>query len=247
MLKNFKIIIEYDGTSYHGWQRQKNEHTIQEEIEKALLTMTGKKTVLTASGRTDAGVHALGQVANFTCDTTTLSPQAFQNGLNSLTKDDIVIISCDIVNDSFHSRFNAKSKTYHFRILNRNLPAAINRQYAWFIKKKLDLNAMRLAVGHIIGTHDFKAFEGTGSPRAHTTRRVFKAEIYEQDNGFIIIEIEADGFLRFMVRNIVGTVVDVGLEKITVNDFKKVLLSKDRSLAGATAPPQGLFLMKVNY
>ncbi|MEA3344017.1 MAG: tRNA pseudouridine(38-40) synthase TruA [archaeon] len=246
MLKNFKIIIEYDGTSYHGWQRQKNEHTIQEEIEKTLLTMTGKKTVLTASGRTEAGVHALGQVANFTCDTS-LSPQAFLNGLNSLTKDDIIIISCDIVDENFHSRFDAKSKTYNYRILNRNLPVAINRQYAWFIRKTLDLVSMRHAARHIIGTHDFKAFEGTGSPRSHTTRCVMKADIVEQENGFIVFEIEADGFLRFMVRNIVGTLVDVGLGKITTNDFKKILLSKNRSMAGATAPPHGLFLMKVKY
>lgn len=246
MLKNFKIIIEYDGTSHHGWQRQKNERTIQEEIEKALLTMTGKKTVLTASGRTDAGVHALGQVANFTCDTD-LSPQAFQNGLNSLTKNDIVIISCDIVDENFHSRFDAKSKTYNYRILNRNLPAAINRQYVWFIRKTLDLVSMRHAARHIIGSHDFKAFEGTGSPRSHTTRCVIKADIVEQENGLIVFEIEADGFLRFMVRNIVGTLVDVGLGKITSDDFKKILLSKNRSMAGATAPPHGLFLMKVKY
>ncbi len=245
-MKNFKITIEYDGTSYHGWQRQKNERTIQEEIEKALLTMTGEKTVLTASGRTDAGVHALGQVANFTCDTD-LSPQAFQNGLNSLTKDDIVIISCDIAYENFHSRFDAKSKIYNYRILNRNLPAAINRQYAWFIRKILDLVSMRHAARHIVGTHDFKAFEGTGSPRSHTTRCVIKADIVEQENGFIVFEIEADGFLRFMVRNIVGTLVDVGLGKITTNDFKKILLSKNRSMAGATAPPHGLFLMKVKY
>lgn len=246
MMKNFKITVEYDGASYHGWQRQKNDRTIQEEIEKALFTMTGKKIALTASGRTDAGVHALGQVANFNCDTD-LSSQAFQNGLNSLTRDDIVIISCNIVDENFHSRFDAKSKTYNYRILNRNLPVAINRQYAWFIKKKLDLDAMRLAVRHIIGAHDFKAFEGTGSPRSHTTRRVFKAEIAEQGNGLIVIEIKADGFLRFMVRNIVGTLVDVGLGKITSDDFKEILLSKDRSMAGATAPPQGLFLMKVKY
>ena len=245
-MKNFKIIIEYDGTSYHGWQRQKNERTIQEEIEKALLTMTGEKTVLTASGRTDAGVHALGQVANFHCDTD-LSPQAFQNGLNSLTKDDIVIISCDIAYENFHSRFDAKSKIYNYRILNRNLPAAINRQYIWFIRKKLDLVSMRHAARHIIGSHDFKAFEGTGSPRSHTTRCVMKADIVEQENGFIVFEVEADGFLRFMVRNIVGTLVDVGLGKITTNDFKKILLSENRSMAGATAPPHGLFLMKVKY
>jgi len=246
MNKNFKITIEFDGTSYHGWQRQQNELTIQGEIEKALFTMTGKKTVLTASGRTDAGVHALGLVANFNCDTD-LSPQTFLNGLNSLTKDDIVIIFCDIVDENFHSRFDAKSKTYNYRILNRNLPVAINRQYAWFIKKNLDLDAMRRAVRHIIGTHDFKAFEGTGSPRSHTTRRVFKAKILEKGNGLIVIEIKADGFLRFMVRNIVGTLVDVGLGKTTSDDFKTILLSKDRSTAGATAPPQGLFLMQVKY
>jgi len=246
MIKNFKITIEYDGTSYHGWQRQKNEQTIQQEIEKALLTMTGKKTALTASGRTDAGVHALGQVANFHCDTA-LSTQAFQNGINSLTKDDIVIISCDIVDENFHARFDAKSKTYHYKILNRTLPVAINRQYSWFIKKQLDLDEMCLALSHIIGSHDFKAFEGTGSPRSHTNRCVFKADILEQGNGLIVIQIEADGFLRFMVRNIVGTVADVGLEKKTSNDFKKILLSKDRSMAGATAPPHGLFLMQVKY
>jgi len=246
MNKNFKITIEYDGTFYHGWQRQKNERTIQEEIEKALFTMTGEKTVLTASGRTDAGVHAFGQVANFHSNTD-LSAEAFQNGLNSLTPNDIVITSCDLADENFHSRFNAKSKIYNYRILNRSLPAAINRQYAWFIRKTLDLVFMRHAAGHIIGPHDFKAFEGTGSPRSHTTRYVIKADIVEQENGLIVFEIEADGFLRFMVRNIVGTLVDVGLGKITSDDFKEILLSKDRSRAGATAPPHGLFLMKVKY
>lgn len=246
MNKNFKITIEYDGTFYHGWQRQKNERTVQGEIEKALFTMTGEKTVLNASGRTDAGVHAFGQVANFHCNTD-LSPQTFQKGLNSLTKDDIVIISCDMAGEKFHSRFDVKSKIYHYRILNRNLPAAIERQYTWFIRKKLDLDAMRRAINHIIGSHDFKAFEGTGSPRSHTTRCIMKAEIVEQENGLIVIAIEADGFLRFMVRNIVGTVVDVGLGRITSDDFEKILLSKDRSMAGATAPSNGLFLMHVKY
>jgi len=246
MNKNFKITIEYDGTLYHGWQRQKNERTVQGEIEKALFTMTGKKIFLTASGRTDAGVHAFGQVANFHCDTD-LSPQTFQNGLNSLTQDDIVILSCAVVDKKFHSRFDVKSKTYYYKLLNRNLPAAINRQYSWFIKKKLDLDTMRRAISHIIGSHDFKAFEGTGSPRSHTTRCIMKADIVQQKNGLIVIEIEADGFLRFMVRNIVGTVVDVGLEKITADEFKMILLSKDRSKAGATAPPNGLFLMQVKY
>ena len=246
MRKNFKLIIEYDGSSYHGWQRQKNRKTIQGEIEKAIMTITGKKIALTGSGRTDAGVHAFGQVANFYCDTE-ISPEVFQRGLNSLMPKDIIIKECNTVNEKFHARYDAKAKTYQYRILNRTTPAAICRQYAWFIKKKLDLDAMQSAILHIIGTNDFKAFEGAGSPRSSTKRRVINAGLQQKKKKYLIFEIEADGFLRFMVRNIVGTLLDVGLCKITPDDFKKILLSKDRNLAGATAPPHGLFLMNVKY
>lgn len=246
MRKNFKLIIEYDGSSYHGWQRQKNRKTIQGEIEKAIMTITGKKIALTGSGRTDAGVHAFGQVANFYCDTE-ISPEVFQRGLNSLMPKDIIIKECNTVNEKFHARYDAKAKTYQYRILNRTTPAAICRQYAWFIKKKLDLDAMQSAILHIIGINDFKAFEGAGSPRSSTKRRVINADLQQKKKKYLIFEIEADGFLRFMVRNIVGTLLDVGLCKITPDDFKKILLSKDRNLAGATAPPHGLFLMNVKY
>ena len=246
MNKNFKLIIEYDGSSYHGWQRQKNRKTIQGEIEKAIMTITGKKIALTGSGRTDAGVHAFGQVANFYCDTE-ISPEVFQRGLNSLMPKDIIIKECNTVNEKFHARYDAKTKTYQYRILNRTTPAAICRQYAWFIKKKLDLDAMQSAILHIIGINDFKAFEGAGSPRSSTKRRVINADLQQKKKKYLIFEIEADGFLRFMVRNIVGTLLDVGLCKITPDDFKKILLSKDRNLAGATAPPHGLFLMNVKY
>jgi tRNA pseudouridine38-40 synthase len=246
MLKNFKLTIEYDGSGYHGWQRQKNGRTIQGEIEKALMTMTGKKVSLTGSGRTDAGVHALGQVANFVCETGLL-PGDFRKGLNGLLSGDIVIKSCEQVHESFHARYDALRKTYRYRILNRSIPAAISRQYAWFIRKELDLDAMRAAISHIIGTHDFSAFEGAGSPRSHSTRTVMKAVLVEKRREDIIFEIQADGFLRFMVRNIVGTLVDVGHHKITPDGFKEILMSKDRNLAGATAPPHGLFLMEVLY
>ncbi len=246
MRKNFKLIIEYDGSSYHGWQRQKNIKTIQGEIEKAIMTITGKKIALTGSGRTDAGVHAFGQVANFYCDTE-ISPEVFQRGLNSLMPKDIIIKECNTVNEKFHARYDAKAKTYQYRILNRTTPSAICRQYAWFIKKKLDLDAMQSAILHIIGINDFKAFEGAGSPRSSTKRRVINADLQQKKKKYLIFEIEADGFLRFMVRNIVGTLLDVGLCKITPDDFKKILLSKDRNLAGATAPPHGLFLMNVKY
>ena len=246
MIKNFKITIEYDGTRYHGWQRQKTDRTIQAEIEKAVLTITGQQVSLIGSGRTDAGVHAYAQVANFKCETG-LGPQDLFRGLNSLTADDIVIRACEEVEGSFHARYDVKSKSYVYRILNRPDPTAIGRQYAWHIRKELDLEVLRAASTYLIGRHDFKAFEGAGSPRAHTTRSVFKAGLVEEPDGYLAFEIEADGFLRFMVRNIVGTLVEVGLGKISPADFKGILESKDRDQAGATAPAHGLFLKNVNY
>lgn len=246
MTKNFKLIIEYDGSRYHGWQRQKNDRSIQEEIEKALQKMTTNRVTVIGSGRTDAGVHAEGQVASFKCDTR-LEPEALLNGLNSLLAEDTVIKVCEQVSSSFHARFDAKSKIYHYKILNRPTPAAIGRQYSWLIRKSLNQDAMRAAISHIIGRHDFKAFEGTGSPRQHTIRQVYSAELIEQQSGLLVFHIEADGFLRYMVRNIVGTLVDVGMQKLTSDDFKSILDSKDRSQASATAPAHGLTLVKVIY
>ena len=246
MIKNFKITIEYDGTRYHGWQRQKNDRTIQAEIEKAVLAITGQNVSLAGSGRTDAGVHAYGQVANFKCETNLSAPDLF-GGLNSLTADDIVIHSCEEVAAAFHARYDVKSKTYVYKFLNRSHPAAIGRHYAWHIRKKLDIESMRAASTHLVGHHDFKAFEGAGSPRSHTTRNVFAVSLVEETDGCLAFEIEADGFLRFMVRNIIGTLVNVGLGKISPGDFKHILDSRDRNQAGATAPAHGLFLLKVAY
>ncbi len=174
-------------------------------------------------------------------------PEVFQKGLNSLLPEDIVIKDCRSVDKSFHARYDARSKIYHYRILNRKVAAAIGRHYAWFIRRKLDIIAMRSAIAYIIGTHDFKAFEGTGSPRSHTTRQVTTADLFESEDGFLIFTIEADGFLRYMVRNIVGTVVNVGLGKITPEVFREIFASKDRSNASATAPAHGLFLVEVKY
>jgi tRNA pseudouridine38-40 synthase len=245
-MPNFKITIEYDGSAYHGWQRQAADRTIQGEIENALMIMTGDSIAVTGSGRTDAGVHALNQAANFRCDTS-LAPEAFLKGLNSLLSDDIVITSCKVVPEKFHARYDVKSKVYDYRILNRLLPAAVSRQYAWHIRKKLDLSAMQEALCCIIGSHDFKSFEGTGSPKASTVRCILNADLIKTDNDYIVLKIEGDGFLKFMVRNIVGTLVDVGLGKITPDDFKQILISKDRNLAGITAPAHGLFLIEVRY
>ena len=245
-LKNFRLDIEYDGTKYHGWQRQLNDITIQSVIEDAVFKILNEKVSLIGSGRTDAGVHALNQVANFLCKTH-LSSDIILNALNSLLPVDIAILSCEEVDINFHSRYNAKTKIYNYYILNQKIKSALNYRYCWQIKRPLDINTMEDILPLIIGTYDFKSFEASGSPKHHTIRTIFNADFKIQENNYIIFEIEANGFLRYMVRNLVGTIVDVGLKKISVNDFKIILDSKDRNKAGITAPPQGLFLKKVNY
>jgi tRNA pseudouridine38-40 synthase len=244
--KNFRLIIEYDGTCYHGWQIQPNGPSIQQRIESAIETMTRQKVRLSASGRTDAGVHALGQVANFTCHTN-LSPDVLQKGLNSILPADIVIRHIAAVPLEFHSRYDAKGKLYRYHILNQSIPSAIDRRYNWWIRTRLDLETMRKAAAHIIGEHDFKAFEGAGSPRSHTIRNVVKIDITGRFPGRIALDVQANGFLRYMVRNIVGTLVDAGLHKKTPDQIGRILLAKDRALASATAPAKGLFLVEVFY
>ena len=246
MEQKFKLVIEYDGTAYHGWQRQKSDRSIQAEIEKALTVMTRQAITLSASGRTDAGVHALGQAAHFTCETT-IEPEAFHLGLNSLLPDDIVIKTCKRAPDTFHARYDARRKTYRYRILNRRVPTAVDNRYVWHIRQELRIGAMQAAAAQVVGEHDFKAFEGTGSPRTSTVRTIFNARLTQEPEGYLVFEIEGDGFLRYMVRNIIGTLVEVGRGKITPKDFNAILESRDRDRAGATAPPQGLFLVSVEY
>ena len=246
MDKNFKLTIEYDGTRYHGWQRQPNGATIQQEIETAAETITCRKISLTGSGRTDAGVHALGQVANFICDTR-IEPEEMRSGLNSILPDNIVIRQCRLAPLQFHARFDAQSKIYCYHIANQPIRPAINRQYAWWIRTPMDLHAMRAAAALLLGEHDFKSFEGAGSPRSHTVRSIMSTEIAQRPDGQIRFTIQADGFLRYMVRNIVGSLAAVGLNKLDVPGFHDILNAKDRSLAAATAPPHGLFLIKVQY
>lgn len=245
-MKNFKLTIEYDGTNYSGWQRQAQEQTVQAEIERALAFMTRSTVTVIGAGRTDAGVHALGQAANFRCETR-LDPEAFLKGLNSLLPGDIAIRDCQEVPEGFHARFDARSKIYHYRILNRDTRAAVGRNYAWFIHRPLDLAAMRRATGILVGRHDFKAFESTGSPRTHTLRNVVTTDWVEGEGQRLTFQIEADGFLRGMVRNIVGTLVAVGLGKLAPGDVQAIMDARDRKRAGATAPACGLFLMEVKY
>jgi len=246
MMRNFKLLIEYDGTRYCGWQRQPNGPTIQQEIESAIATMTRQPVVLIGSGRTDAGVHAIGQTAHFKCDTR-ISPEAFQNGLNSLLPDDIVIRKCTEIEPTFHARFAVKSKLYRYTIRNAPLPSAIGRNYEWWVRAPLDTTAMSSAAAHLVGEHDFKAFEGTGSPRAHTVRRVLRAELHRDGETTLLFDIEAEGFLRYMVRNIVGTLVEVGRGRMAPGQVPAILASQDRDQAGPKAPAAGLCLIRVNY
>jgi len=246
MNKNFKIIIEYDGTNFFGWQKQPDTKTVQGEIEKALSRILNQEVKITGSGRTDAGVHAFGQVANFHADTNIL-PHRIKAALNSLLKGPIVIRDCHLVADSFHARYSAVSKEYHYFILNRKDPCAIERMYHWHVRSPLDIGSMCQCCHAITGIFDFKSFENRGSPRSSTVRQVYFSNISQLDHQRIVFKICANGFLKYMVRNLLGTIVLAGLNKISIDEFIQILESKDRSLAGQTAPAHGLFLIKVNY
>jgi len=236
----------YPATGCRCWQRQKNPRTVQGNIERAIEKFTGQSVGVIGSGRTDSGVHALGQVASFNC-ITKLSPEVIQRALNAILPDDIVVHGCTEMPMDFHARYDVIAKRYRYRIINRNIPCAVGRQYAWFIKRPLDLPAMTAALAHLIGKHDFSAFEAAGAPRSHSIRHVHRAKLHRDDNDHIDFTIEANGFLRHMVRNIVGTLVDVGLGKRTPESMRVIREAKDRSLAGITAPAHGLFLVQVLY
>jgi tRNA pseudouridine38-40 synthase len=245
-MRNIKLLIEYDGTQYHGWQVQPNASTVQDVIQEKLLLMTRHPVHLIASGRTDAGVHALGQIASFR--TTTCIPVAgFRHGLNSLLPPDIRIRSAEEAKDDFHPQYMAKRKTYLYRILNSEPPSALHRNFSWHIPFPLDIPAMREAAQILIGVHNFSSFQGADADGTTAVREVFRAEWRADKGDFLSFFIEANGFLKHMVRNIVGTLADVGKGRTSVEEFRRILSARDRRLAGPTAPPQGLFLLQVAY
>jgi len=246
MIQTFKLTIEYDGTRFFGWQRQTDKPTIQGALEQVLSRILNQPVTLAGSGRTDAGVHARGQVASF-CAETGMDPPTLKKGVNRLMKHPIVLTDCARVPDDFHARFSAVSKEYHYYVLNREDPCAIGRDYIWHIHRPLDLPTMNQCCQAICGTHDFRSFENAGSPRQSTDRTVFAARIDPLDNDRLIFKICADGFLKNMVRNLMGTLVDAGHAKITPRMFERILSGRNRSLAGAKAPARGLILNQVNY
>lgn len=244
--RNIRLILEYDGSRYHGWQRQLGASTIQGIMEEKLEIMTGEPAKLIASGRTDAGVHALNQVCNFISETK-IDPNSLQRGLNALLPEDILIKRAEYVPLDFHAMYSARSKTYEYRILNRKEPDIFLRTYVWHLENDMDIETMHECVSSLCGENDFSSFRSSGSGNRNPVRNMIRAELHGPDQGLLRFVFEADGFLRHMVRNIVGSVVAAGQGKMGFDQFWEIFQSKDRRKAGVKAPPQGLFLIEVRY
>jgi tRNA pseudouridine38-40 synthase len=245
-MRNFKMTVEYDGSSYCGWQRQENGTSIQQLLEEAIKLITGQKVAVIGSGRTDAGVHALNQVGSFRCSTKLPVNKIFM-GMNSVLPSDIVVKELEEVADDFHALRNVKSKIYVYKICNQRLRPALGRNYFWHIRFPLDLERMRKAAKYLIGTHDFSCFCATGTDVKDRVRTIVDIEIKTCDDRLIEIKVESHGFLKYMVRNIIGTLVETGLGKRQPEEMKTIIESKNRNIAGVTAPACGLFLKEVKY
>jgi tRNA pseudouridine38-40 synthase len=246
MKKNIRLTLAYDGSRYSGWQRQKVAPTIQAVLEEKIGMMVEEPVRLLASGRTDAGVHALNQVCNFVTHSS-IAPEVIQRGLNSLLPVDIFVRRAEYVRLDFHSRFSVRSKIYEYRLLNRRQPDVFLRSYTWHVGTRLRVTEMRECVERLKGEHDFTSFRSSGSGNTNPIRRMMRSELHDAEEGLLRFIFEADGFLRHMVRNIVGTVVDVGRGRMDFREFGKIVEAKDRGQAGIKAPPQGLFLREVRY
>ena len=244
-MRNIKLTIEYDGKDFNGWQKQPNKLNIQGEIERAIECITGEKVDLIASGRTDAGVHSLGQIANFKTESK-LPIEKFAVAINSQVKKSIRIIKAEEVEENFHSRYNCKQKTYRYIINNSSYGSAVYRNLEYHMPIKLNIEKMKKAIKYFEGEHDFKAFKSSGTSSKSSVRIIYKAKL-KQLEGRIIIELTGNGFLYNMVRIIAGTVVDVGLDKIDPDSIPTIIENGDRTKAGKTLPPQGLYLVKVEY
>ena len=244
-MRNIKLVIEYDGKGFNGWQKQPDKLNIQGEIERAIGEITGEEIDLQASGRTDAGVNSIGQTANFKTNSN-IPIDKFPIAINSKLKKSIVITSAEEMPERFHARYNVKSKTYRYTINNSQYGSAIYRDMEYHFPNKLNVEAMQEACKYFIGEHDFKAFKASGTSSKSSVRIIYDAKVIKNEDR-IYIELTGNGFLYNMVRIISGTLVDVGLEKIKPEDVKEIIESKERIRAGKTLPARGLCLMQVNY
>jgi tRNA pseudouridine38-40 synthase len=246
--RNLKLTLQYDGTDYVGWQRQASGTSIQGLLEEALRPIEGGDVAVHGAGRTDAGAHAFGQVATARL-TASIDPLTLTRALNAVLPPDVRVSAAEVAPDDFHARFSATGKIYEYRIVNAPFVSPFVRRYVWHVIPRLDLDAMRDASGRLVGEHDFAAFQGTGSEvhsSVRTVRRIDWTGTGRPDDP-IVMQIEGDGFLRHMVRNIAGTLVEVGLGRRPPNEIDAILASRERARAGATAPAGGLTLREVLY
>jgi len=244
-MRNILLKIEYDGTDYAGWQHQKNAKSIQDTIEAALKRITGRKARLISCGRTDSGVHALGHIANFKTGSK-IPLFKLRRALNSVLPKDIVIKEAREAPLKFHSRFDAKSKVYRYTIANGSYPPAICRDFITHVPYNLNLTLMKREARALLGKHDFKSFQAADRIERSSVRVIKKLEI-KKNGDAVKIDIEADGFLRNMARNIVGTLIDIGRGRLPAGSMAHILKAKNRKLAGETAPAKGLCLVEVKY
>lgn len=255
-MRNFMLILQYEGTRYQGWQRQEStENTIQGRLEALLSKMTGQKIEVQGSGRTDAGVHALGQVANFHADTQ-MQTREMLKYINFYLPEDIAVISLKEVPERFHSRLNAKGKCYCYRVNNGKVPHVFDRRYTYEVEETLDMEAMRRAALYLVGTHDFKAFTSNKRSKKSTVRTINEIQIEKNTGMSMTLRGEQDeiwftykgnGFLYHMVRIMTGTLLEVGVHKRRPEDIADILSSGLRENAGELAPAKGLTLMEVYY
>lgn len=246
MSRTIKLTIAYDGTEFVGWQRQENGVSIQGAIEDALATIDGAPVTLHGAGRTDAGVHALAQAASARI-AAQLDDQTLARALNAKLPPAIRVTAVETVADEFHARFSATGKTYEYRIWNGAAMPPFIRLYAWHVPEPLDLGAMRQASAALVGQHDFAGFRSAQSVNRTTVRRLWTAEWQASEEGLLAFRISGEGFMRHMVRSLVGTLVEVGRGQRPPSDLGRLLDTPDRSAAGRTAPAHGLFLVDVAY
>jgi tRNA pseudouridine38-40 synthase len=241
-----KLTLEYDGTRYVGWQVQPNGPSIQAEVERALAELHKAPRRVTAAGRTDAGVHALGQVVSFP-EERPLPLAAYVKGMNALLAADVAVRAASIEPDGFDARRSARGKRYRYLVENFETRAPLTRLRAWQLFGPLDVAAMREAARHLVGRHDFAAFQASDCESAHAVRDVRRLDVVGQAGGRVEVVVEATAFVKHMVRNVVGTLVEVGQGKREPGAIPALLVSRDRTKAGRTAPPQGLYLEEVFY
>lgn len=247
-MRNIKVTCAYDGTSYHGFQEQRGTGlgTVQEEIEKALQGLSGSPIRVIGAGRTDAGVHARGQVVNFTTQSWNIPVDKIALALNGVLPRDIAVLEASQESAVFHARFSAKAKTYCYSIQNARLPDPFLRRYSYFVPRHLDTDAMAAAGEILVGSHDFASFKAEGTPVKSTERKIFSLGLVVTEE-LVKIYVRGNGFLYNMVRIIAGTLLEVGLKKYPPQHVEDILLGRNRVLAGPTVPPQGLCLMSVEY